>query len=236
MTTPQRATARLADKRVFNEKFTHFFFELIQPAQIEFQAGQYVSIQVSPQGQRRSYSIASSPAENHKFELLVDVTPNGLGINYLNNLQFGQEVNVLLPLGMFTVPDDSAETAVILVGTGSGIAPFRSMILDLLQVRRDPRPITLHWGMREVKQLFWQDEFQELAESFPNFHFHPVISQATPEWPLCRGRVTDCLRTHDFDAQAGYYLCGNAPMLKDVLAFLQEKGIKPEHIHHEKFF
>jgi len=236
MTTPQRATARLADKRVHNSKFTQYFFELIEPHEITFQAGQYVSIQVSSQGERRSYSIASTPAISHGFELLIDSTPQGLGTQYLDKLALGEAVNVLIPLGLFTIPNDQTEESLIFVGTSSGVAPFKSMILDQLQVKHDQRQMTLYWGMREVTQLFWQDEFQELAESFPNFHFHPVISQALPAWPLCRGRVTDCLRTHDFASSAGYYLCGNAPMLKDVLAFLQEKGIKEEQIHHEKFF
>lgn len=236
MITPQPCKAKLADKRVHNEKFTQYFFELIDPPEKEFLAGQYVSLKASERGERRSYSICSSPDETHHFELLVDVTPQGLGTSYLANLQFGQEVEILMPLGMFTVPDNSNEKSLAFLATGSGVAPFMSMILDQLQNKHDTRPMTLYWGMREVNQLFWQDRFQELAESFPNFHFHPVISQPIEGWPLCVGRVTDCLANHAFDQEAGYYICGNAPMLKDVLAFLETKGIPQEHIHHEKFF
>lgn len=235
MITPQPCKAKLADKIVHNDKFTQYFFELTEPAQKEFLAGQYVSLKVSERGDRRSYSICSSPDTPHAFELLVDVTPNGLGTNYLANLQFGQEVEVLMPLGMFTIPENSNETSIALVATGSGVAPFMGMIKDQLQHRHDTRSITLYWGMREVNQLFWQDKFQELAEAFPNFHFHPVISQPIEGWPLCAGRVTDCLTTHEFDQGAGYYLCGNAPMLKDILAFLASKNIPQDHIHHEKF-
>lgn len=236
MTTPQRCTAKLADKRVHNEKFIQYMFELTLPPDITFQAGQYVSLQVSERGERRSYSICSSPEVTHGFELLIDITPQGVGTKYLDALQFGQEVNVLMPLGMFTVPENSDEDSLVLIATGSGIAPFKSMILDQLQNKQDQRQITLNWGLREVNQMFWQDEFQELAESFPNFHFHPVISKPTPEWPLCRGRVTDCLKTHEFNPKAGFYLCGNEPMVIDVKAFLAEKGIPADHIHHEKFF
>lgn len=236
MTTPQRCRAKLADKIIQNQKFVQYFFELIEPHEVQFQAGQYVSLKVSERGDRRSYSICSSPEKNHGFELLIDISPQGLGTSFLSEMTLGQEVDVLMPLGVFTVSQASDEQAVIFLGTGSGIAPFRSMILDQLQAKHDTRPIVLHWGLREVNQLFWQDEFQELAESFPNFHFHPVISRPTNEWPLCRGRVTDCLRTHEFNQQAGYYLCGNAAMLQETLTILQEKGILPGHIHHEKFF
>ena len=120
--------------------------------------------------------------------------------------------------------------------TGSGIAPLRSIIFDLLQVKQEKRPITLHWGLRYVDSLFWENEFQDLVERFPNFHFHPVISRAVDGWTLCRGRVTDCLSTHELVPNAGYYLCGGKPMIETVVTLLTDKGIAPEHIHHEKFF
>ena len=84
--------------------------------------------------------------------------------------------------------------------------------------------------------MFWQDEFSELAESFPNFHFHPVISKATDQWPLCRGRVTNCLTLHQQPAEAGYYLCGNQSMIEEVTTMLAQKGVPPTRVHHEKFF
>lgn len=236
MTPPQRAQARLIERIDHNDKFIQLKFEYVEPPVVLFQAGQYVSLQVSEHGDRRSYSICSSPEADHGFELLIDVSPNGLGSQYLHNLALGQTVNVLVPLGVFTVPDAPEEKNLIFIGTGSGIAPFRSMIMDQLQNKHDQRPMTLYWGLRHVAQMFWQDEFTELSQNFPNFHFHPVISQPEADWPLCRGRVTDCLSVHEFVPEAGFYLCGNAPMLRDVLAFLGQKQIPEARIHHEKFY
>ncbi len=236
MQPPQVCKAQLVDKRILNSKFIHYYFEFTQPASIPFAPGQYTSIKVSEHGDRRSYSICSSPEKNHGFELLVDKDPDGLGVKYLDNLLPGQEMEALFPMGVFTVANDPAEEALVFVATGSGIAPFRSMILDQLQERKNTQPIWLYWGLRHLEWLFWQDEFQELAEQFPNFHFHPVLSQAVDEWPLCRGRVTDCLSIHELPPKAGYYVCGNQTMIKDVMTLLPTRGVEPTHIHHEKFY
>jgi CDP-4-dehydro-6-deoxyglucose reductase, E3 len=232
---PQQYTARVEDITIFNDKYVRFFFEVEQPHTLTFAAGQYVSIKVAEDGTRRSYSICSRPDISHGFELLIDLTPQGPGTVYLKNLKVGDTISFLAPLGRFVLSDQPA-AAISFVATGSGIAPFRSMILDLLQLQGDARPITLYWGLRYVEQMFWQDEFSELSEAFPNFSFHPVISKPVPEWPLCRGRVTDCLSVHAQAPQTAYYLCGNAGMITDTLQLLANQGVPAEYVHHEKFF
>lgn len=236
MNPPKQYRAKLEDKQQLNERFVQYYFELVEPNELVFSAGQYVSLKVSEKGERRSYSICSSPAVSHGFELLIDHQPAGVGCTYLENLQFGQEIELLAPLGIFTIVPDEAETSLALVATGSGIAPFRSMLLERLQVVKDTRPITLYWGMRHANTLFWEDEFEELAQSFPNFSFHPVLSQAEQAWPLCRGRVTDCLNIHEQAAGAGYYLCGSTKMITDVSQTVLAKGVTEQRIHHEKFY
>lgn len=233
---PQQYRARFEDKVVHNEKFTQFKFELVEPHEMPFVAGQYVSIKVSERGDRRSYSISSSPDINHGFETLVDLTPGGMGSTLLNNLQFGDEIEVLGPLGQFVIDPQSQENELVFVATGSGISPFKAMILDQLQVKQDTRPITLYWGLRYAQELFWQDEFIELVENYQNFHFTPVLSRPPEEWPLSRGRVTDILAAKEFNDRTGFYLCGNENMIADAVKLLQEKGIDSQYIHHEKFF
>lgn len=233
---PQQYTARLANKVVLNPKFEHYTFELVEPNTLAFAAGQYVSFAVSGQGHRRSWSIASSPAVTHGFEIVIDPAPMGIGTQFLQKLEPGDEVKFLGPLGQFVLDESGAEEAIVFIATGVGITPFRSQLLDLLQVKNDSRPITLYWGLRHVEDMIWQDEFQELAGHFKNFRFHPVLSRAADEWPLCRGRVTDCLSIHELPANAGYYLCGNDTMINDVRTILEGKGVKPERIHREKFY
>lgn len=233
---PTQFTARLEEKQVLNEKYTQFSFELVKPSRMEFQAGQYVSLQVSPDGTRRSYSICSSPGIDHGFELLIDTEPNGIGCQFLAGLEFGQEVSLLAPLGAFTIAEGNQEQELDLIATGSGIAPFYAMVQDLLQVKRDTRPINLYWGMRHGHHLFWLDEMKELMENFPNFHFTPILSQPEKDWSLSRGHVTDALVAKELKPDTGYYLCGSSAMIADVKQLLLDKGIAAEFIHHEKFF
>lgn len=238
---PKQFSARLEEKTIHNERYAQLAFELIEPHRLEFLPGQYVSIQVTERGDRRSYSICSNPEIDHGFELLVDVQPGGLGSSYLNSLEIGSTISGLAPLGQFVLAEDtpaaqSAEAALAFIATGSGIAPLNSMILNLLQTRHDQRPITLYWGMRHAEHLFWLQEYQILADSFSNFSFYPVLSQPAPEWTLSSGHVTDLLAAHQFQPTTGFYLCGNKKMIEACSQTLLAKSITPEYIHHEKFY
>jgi CDP-4-dehydro-6-deoxyglucose reductase, E3 len=233
-----RITAALSDRQSLTEKFVWFQFEMKEPSVLKFQAGQYASLGFPDNPVRRPYSIASSPAEEHGFELLLDITPMGIGTKYLLELPLGGEASFLAPMGLFTLAQGEQaqkEKALIFVATGSGITPLRSMILWLLQTQNDQREIWLYWGLRYEQDLFWEEEFQELTRAFPNFHFHVTLSKASEEWPLCRGHITDCLSIHELPAEAGYYMCGNKPMVEETLGLLQEKGIPKESVHFEKF-
>lgn len=236
---PQIFSAKLADKTILNGKFQQLYFELLQPNTIAFQAGQYISLSLPNTQERRSYSICSEPSKNHGFEVLLDITPQGKGTLYLQNLEFGQEINFLAPLGLFMVPEQLPtlpNQPLIFVANGSGVAPYRSMLLDQLEQKQNHNKIILHWGLRHEEELFWLEEFEELMKTYPNFRFHPVISQAKPEWSLCRGRVTDCLNVHDLLEYADYFLCGSSQMIDDMVQLLNQKEIPKHKIHREKFF
>jgi ferredoxin-NADP reductase len=235
----QKCIAALSDRQQLTEKFQHLYFEMKEPNVLAFEAGQYVSIGFPDSPLRRSYSIASSPVNTHGFELLIDTTPQGIGTKYLTGLAPGAEISCLAPMGVFVLAKDeqaAKEKSLVFVATGSGVAPLRSMILWLLQTQNDQRQIWLYWGLRYEQDMFWEDEFQEMSQLFPNFHFHITLSRAGQEWPLCRGRVTDCLSIHQLPPDAGYYLCGNKPMIEEVSALLAQKGIPKEFVHHEKFY
>lgn len=235
---PQKAIAIFEDKIELNDKFVHYMFEMKTPHDLPFLSGQYVSIKVSDKGERRAYSICSTPAITHGFELLLDITPAGVGTQFLQNLKFGQEIEVMGPLGRFVINDLDLQTepTLVFVATGSGIAPLYSMIVDLLQVRKESRPMVLYWGLRHESELFWEMDLHHLTELYANFSFHPVISKPGNGWTLCTGRVTDCMHAHGVFNPAGYYLCGGKAMIEDMTSILTGAGITSDHIHHEKFF
>jgi len=245
MTSTVKFTAHFEDVVAYNDRFSKFSFELIEPHQLDFLAGQYLSLQVSDKGETRAYSICSSPAINHGFELLIDNTPNGIGVNFFKQLSRSQAksqiINGLGPLGIFTIAQQTGqpeadERALVLVATGCGVAPYMSILLDLLQTKNDKRPITLYWGMRSAENLFWLEDFNLLSDTYSNFHFYPILSQPTPEWTLSRGHVDDLLTAHQFDPQTGFYLCGGRNMIMESKQLLIDRGILPQFIHHEHFF
>jgi Na+-transporting NADH:ubiquinone oxidoreductase subunit F len=232
---PQQFTAVLEDKQIYNDKFVHYSFELVKPHRIEFRSGQYISLQVAEDGSRRAYSIISTSDVDHGVEILLEPVEGGLGTSYLEKLNFGDKVNFLAPMGMFTIPDGEQDGCLTFIATGSGIAPTRSMIYDQLQNKQDKREMTLYWGLRYTDHLIWEHDFLDMTENFPNFHFHPVISRATEEWSLCRGRVTDCLSIHELPKNCEYYLCGSSKMVEDTKKILSDRKVEESKIHHEKF-
>ncbi len=235
MNPPQQYTVRLADRIDYNDTFSQYRFELVQPTTIENLAGQYVMFQIDPTT-ARAYSMSDRPDVNSSFELLVDHSPAGPGVTYLRNLAFGATATVIAPLGHFTYRDDPSISALYYFATGCGISAIKSMITDRLQNHQDPRPITLYWGLRHDSDFFWLETFQELADSFPNFTFVPIVSQPSPAYQGLTGRVTDILPELPTNQKAQYYFCGNQKMIDDATAFLsQEKHIPAEQIISEQF-
>jgi len=231
--------ARLSDKYYLseNQRFLLLKFELVVPNEIKFEAGQYISLKVSDKGERRSYSIASTPDNMHGFSLLAEVVKGGLGSSYLQKLEPGDEVDVVGPLGKFVV-GDSGSLNKIFVATGSGIVPIWSMINDLLINKKSLAPIRLHWGMKSEEDLFWVDNLERLTEAHPNFVYDVVLSRGSDEWELCRGHVQDCLMRDFLNGELiswEGYVCGSQEIVKEVCLKLEELKMKSENIHHEKF-
>lgn len=253
---PQKYTAKLSDKYYLtdNQKYLYLKFELVSPDRIEYFAGQYVSIKINEAGERRSYSIASTPDDNHGFHLLVEVVPGGKGSNYLNELNIGQEVEILAPLGQFTIKpvnnltitpinhytNKALNNKLLFIGTGSGVVPLYAMIKDLLINKKETRDIRLHWGMRSEEDLFFVNDLNQLSEEHTNFVFDIVLSKPSESWQLCIGHVQDCI-TRDFGttqvnlAEWEAYICGRPELVQDMSEKLVTLGIDKEKIYHERY-
>jgi len=238
MTTPQLYTATLNDKFAFNERYIKLKFELKEPQRFVFEAGQYISIKIN-EDENRDYYIFSEAEIDHGFEILLDVGVGesaglGEGTQFLYQLEPGDTLEFTGPVGELGSTLAQGEE-LIFVATGVGIAPCHSIILDLLQAKKDQRPITLYWGMEDVETLFLEDEFEELSENFPNFKFHPVLSKAIPEWTLCRGNVFDCLSIHKINANAHFYLSTSAEMTKRLKTLFSENEVESSQIHISEY-
>ena len=238
----QKYVVRVSDSYYLNENesFILLKLELVTPDRITFQAGQYVSIKVNELGERRSYSIASTPDNNHGVTLVAEIIPGGKGSEYIKGLKPGDTVELLAPLGRFIVDLETMpkERKLLFVATGSGIAPIYSMINDLLINKKERRPIRLHWGMRDEGHIFWFDNFQRLAEEHPYFVFDMVLSKPQEEWELCTGHVQDCIGRDLGKEKMGDwegYVCGSPKMVEELKTLLIKMGMPEEQVHHEKF-
>ena len=209
---------------------------LIEPHDIRFKAGQFVSFEVPSSGRfpflTRPYSIASSPSCPDRVELVLNAVADGPGSSYLFGLKEGDPTQFKGPAGSFYLREDGRD--LLFVATGTGIAPLRSMLLAELE-RDSARQVRLVWGLRSQRDLYYQQEFSELSRAHPRFSAVTTLSRPDPGWAGAEGRVTTLIEKQiDSVKNLSVYLCGNGGMIKDVTAILNAKRLCP--IYREKYY
>ena len=213
-------------------------------ASFEFQAGQFISIKVEDNSSSpciRGYSIASYPHsdnQNKAFSLCVKLVENGRGSNWLNSLKEGQEIQFLGPNGKFLFNPNPDSKNILFIATGTGIAPLKTMIEDQLLNKNNQNKFHLLFGVRYIKEIFYQDVFQKLADKFSNFTYEITISRPEKEdWSGNKGRVTALLENLKIDTtNTEAYLCGLKYMLTEVTSILESKGLSPDKVHSEQYY
>lgn len=200
---------------------------------IDFVAGQFFLMNFTDESGEvsRAYSIAGSPEKNDGFPLCVKWVEGGKATKFFQIMKVGQEVEFSGPFGEFTVKDSFKD--LLFVATGTGLAPFMSMLPSLLTVGSN-RKIDLFFGVRSEPDLFYVDHLQNWAEANSNFKIHICLSQAESNGVSFHGRVTEALKEFEF-LNREIFLCGNGSMVKEVQDWLVKAGHKRESIHTELF-
>lgn len=232
--------AKVEGIRTLTHDVREITFRLIDPKEIVFKAGQFVSFEVPhPKFSKpatRPYSIASPPSRRDRVTLLLNLVPGGPGSTYLFSLKEGDETRFKGPAGSFYLKEEGARD-LLLVATGTGIAPFRSM-LDHVFEQGFSRSARLYWGLRSRRDLYYQEEFEALAKQHQNFSFITTLSRpepGEPGWTGSTGRATKLVEERvNSVANLAVYLCGNSGMIRDVAALISKKGLCP--IHKEKWY
>jgi CDP-4-dehydro-6-deoxyglucose reductase len=228
----------LVDWKELAPEVHHFRFEVPDIEHLQFTPGQFISV-IEHAGEKeitRAYSIAS-PRAGNRFELCLNRVPDGLVSPWLFGLKPGDEVDMHEPLGYFTLRHPGRRA--VFVATGTGIAPFRSMLLDHLP-RMQPH-ITLVFGVRHEKGLLYRDELEKLAEAYPTFRFLPTVTRPTANWPGRIGRVQAhldealAIRTPEEMSNIDVYICGLKEMVDDVRRELKQRGFDRKQIIYEKY-
>jgi CDP-4-dehydro-6-deoxyglucose reductase len=233
----QRFSAQVAKIEQLTHDVRQIDFVLIDPGEIRFKAGQFVSFEVpnarTGRTVTRPYSIASSPNVRHQISLLLNLVPGGPGSTYLFGLREGDSTSFAGPAGHFYLRDDPSRD-LLFVATGTGIAPIRSMLLANAE-RLVPQRATLLWGLRSQRDLYYQDELAELRRQHPEFSCITTLSRPEPGWTGPTGRVTRLVAEQVTDVKRlAVYLCGNSSMIEDVTRIVQAKGLCP--IFREKYY
>ena len=198
----------------------------------------------------RAYSMASYPLEKGMIMLNVRVAtppphipdaPPGQMSSFIFNLKPGDKVVISGPYGEFFARETDNEMCFI--GGGAGMAPMRSHIFDQLKrIKETKRKITFWYGARSLREMFYQDEFDALAQEFPNFTWNVALSDPLPEdnWTGPQGFIHQVLhdmylKDHPAPEDIEYYLCGPPVMADAVVRMLEELGVERENIMFDDF-
>jgi Na+-transporting NADH:ubiquinone oxidoreductase subunit F len=198
----------------------------------------------------RAYSMANYPGEKGIIKLNVRIAsppprgpsdiPPGQVSSYIFNLKPGDEVTISGPFGEFFIEDSDSE--MIYIGGGAGMAPLRSHIFELFEARHTKRKVSFWYGSRSLQEVFYAEEFEELARQHDNFSFHIALSEPQPEdnWQGLTGFIhqvlyDEYLHDHPTPEDVNYYICGPPMMTKVVLDMLDNLGVEPENIHYDDF-
>lgn len=208
---------------------------------IRYEAGQFLSVAVPhPDGRskpiRRAYSFAVPPevAKETGHQLCIKVYEDGLGSNYMASLRPGNEFKAFAPYGDL-IYEPRRGRGVCFISTGTGIAPFRAMLLSD-RFREEP-PVRVHciFGARTADEIIYPGLFESMG-------VETVCCVSRPEGDFrgFKGRVTDYLRSLPLDwpwQATEFYICGNGEMIADVRNVLRQgRNVPAEAIHQEVYF
>jgi NAD(P)H-flavin reductase len=229
-------TARVSRIRTLTHDVREIELTLEEPGEIHFAPGQFVSFEIERPGlpfpATRPYSIASAPTSRHVIELVLNRVPGGPGSEYLFGLREGDMTTFRGPVGTFILRDSHRD--LLLVATGTGIAPIRSMLWFLADTS-SRRACTLYWGLRSERDLYYQDDLASLGRHLRHFSFATTLSKPDGAWQGAIGRVSLLIEQLISDvSNLDVFLCGNAAMIHDVREILRNRGLCP--IHTEQYY
>ena len=199
---------------------------------------------------RRAYSAANYPGEfgngllfNVRFQPPpageADI-PVGTGSAWVHSLAVGDTVELSGPYGHFHAQDTARE--MVFIGGGAGLGPLRSIILDQLVNKTSSRTISLWYGARNRRELFYQEVFDQLALDHDNFSWTAALSGQEPDeqWQGPRGMIhqlalENYLARHPKTGDCEFYVCGPPAMLMATLEMLAELGVQPAAIRYDDF-
>ncbi|MGM7882737.1 NADH:ubiquinone reductase (Na(+)-transporting) subunit F [Yersinia enterocolitica] len=197
----------------------------------------------------RAYSMANYPEEHGIIMLNVRIAtpppsvpdaPPGIMSSYIWSLKPGDKVMISGPFGEFFAKDTDAE--MIFIGGGAGMAPMRSHIFDQLKRLHSKRKISFWYGARSRREMFYEEDFDQLQAENDNFRWHVALSDPQPEdnWTGYTGFIHNVLlenylKNHPAPEDCEFYMCGPPMMNAAVIKMLKDLGVEDENIMLDDF-
>ncbi len=209
--------------------------KLQNPQHIEYASGQFFEFTIPGLEETRAYSFANKYSDGRIFEFHIKRVPDGKGSNYMCDLQAGEVVTGSGPYGSMQLRDRNKD--LIFIAGGSGMAPIKSLLEDVFSESFE-KEAWFFYGARAKKDLYLIEEWLELANQHPNFHFIPALSQPDPsdDWNGETGFIADVIsRKIENMSNMDAYLCGPPIMIETACDALYKGGVKGTNISYDEF-
>jgi ferredoxin-NADP reductase len=244
----QHFPLKLVSRRMLAPTVGHYTFERDDGQPLDFIPGQFIQVHFTyadGTATKRSYSLATihdhalGPGE--AVEIAVSYVPGGAATALFEGLEDGGRVDASGPFGRFCLMPADANQRYLLIGTGTGVTPYRAMLPQLeAQIRARGIQVVLLFGARTPVELLYGDEFRAFADKYPqNFRFVPCFSRELPADPhpdVRRGYVQQFLEEFAPNAEGDIaYLCGNPNMVDTCFESLKGYGLPIPQIRREKY-
>ncbi|HMN89680.1 MAG TPA: FAD-dependent oxidoreductase [Saprospiraceae bacterium] len=234
--------------KIAQESPTTKRFWLETPEQLDFRAGQFVTMDLPISDKRlkrwRSYSIANAPNNERELEFCILQMEGGAATAYLfDEVKEGTNIKFKGPDGTFTLPD-TVEKDLVFICTGTGVAPFRSMIWDLYNHNKLYKNIHLIFGTRYADGILYRQEFEEFQQKMPRFRYSVALSREENLRPsdfsfeIVKGYIHQLYLAHYNNTRpdVDFYICGWSNMIDDAVANLLLKlQYDKSQIHYELY-
>lgn len=237
---PELFTLTLESSRMITNRVKHFVFHLSNQKILDYLPGQFITIYFEHQGKtlHRSYSLANSPNTEGRLEFAASLIPNGVASSFLDKLKPQDTLEARGPFGRLILKD-TPHKRYILIGTSTGITPYRAMLTTLSnKLQKEPISVVILQGVPFREDSLYHDEFSAFADAHEQATYHACLSRAnkahTDKEQL--GHVQDVLKTlNPNPSEDIVYLCGNPNMVDETYQLLESLNFSTQQIVREKY-
>lgn len=232
----------LESHKMITPSVRHMEFAKKDGPQLSYVPGQFVTFhfEINGTAYNRSYSIASIPSHTKNIEIAVSPFPGGPGTEFLFNLQPGDSVQTTGPFGRLVLRDEKPNRY-ILVATGTGITPYRSMLPQLHQrlLNQPELEVIILQGVQSPNDLLYSEDFLKFVAEHPRLKFYAFYSRQMPPVGSTHefhGYVQSYFKTLTLKPTKDIiYLCGNPHMIDEAFSLLLDQGFNTSDIRREKY-